>query len=83
MLGFTFNSIINTSHTVYSEYQRTYSSDMSLQNGIEELDHIFEELRPAGPSDMGKVMGRVMGKFKGQNIDGALVKQLVQKRLQG
>ena len=47
-----------------------------------EIEIIFADMKPAGPSDMGKVMGRVMGKFKGQNIDGKLVKELVQKRLQ-
>ncbi|MBX7057235.1 MAG: GatB/YqeY domain-containing protein [Leptospirales bacterium] len=36
----------------------------------------------ASAADTGKIMGQVMGRLKGQNADGALVKSLVQKRLQ-
>ncbi|ABZ94024.1 GatB/YqeY domain-containing protein [Leptospira biflexa] len=39
------------------------------------------ELNAAGPQDMGKVMGKVMAKFKGQNIDGSKVSSLVKQAL--
>lgn len=45
------------------------------------LDRVFEAMKPAGPSDMGKVMGSVMKELKGQNFDGALVKTKVEARL--
>ncbi len=46
------------------------------------IEQAIQEIQPSSPSDMGKIMSRVMGSFKGQNIDGALVKTLVQARLQ-
>ncbi|TGL74166.1 GatB/YqeY domain-containing protein [Leptospira jelokensis] len=39
------------------------------------------ELSATGPQDMGKVMGKVMAKFKGQNIDGSKVSSLVKQAL--
>jgi len=45
------------------------------------LDSIAAELT-AGGGAIGKVVGRVMGHFKGQNINGALVKERVSNRLQ-
>ncbi|TGL18933.1 GatB/YqeY domain-containing protein [Leptospira yanagawae] len=39
------------------------------------------ELGASGPQDMGKVMGKVMAKFKGQNIDGSKVSSLVKQAL--
>ncbi len=47
------------------------------------LDQVVASMGNVGPSDTGKVMGAVMGKLKGQNVDGALVKELVSKRLAG
>ncbi|MCB1174708.1 MAG: GatB/YqeY domain-containing protein [Leptospiraceae bacterium] len=38
---------------------------------------VLESIKPAGPQDTGKVMGAVMGRLKGQNADGAIVKQVV------
>ncbi|TGL55220.1 GatB/YqeY domain-containing protein [Leptospira kemamanensis] len=38
-------------------------------------------LGAVGPQDMGKVMGNVMAKFKGQNIDGSKVSTLVKQAL--
>ncbi|MCB1324276.1 MAG: GatB/YqeY domain-containing protein [Spirochaetales bacterium] len=46
------------------------------------IDQTMERVKPAGPQDMGKIMGPVMGHFKGQNVDGNLVRELVQRRLQ-
>ncbi|MCB1308394.1 MAG: GatB/YqeY domain-containing protein [Leptospiraceae bacterium] len=46
------------------------------------VDEVCASVNPTGPSDMGKVMGAVMGKLKGQNVEGKLVKDLVQKKLQ-
>ncbi|GBF41819.1 YqeY-like protein [Leptospira ellinghausenii] len=39
------------------------------------------QLGASGPQDMGKVMGNVMAKFKGQNIDGSKVSSLVKQAL--
>ena len=47
------------------------------------LDEVWAKVNPTGPADMGKVMGPVMGRFKGQNIDGNKVRALVQARLNG
>lgn len=47
------------------------------------IDEIVAKVKPEGPKDMGKVMGPVMAKFKGQNIDGKLVNKLVSERLKG
>ncbi len=47
------------------------------------IDEVCAKVNPTGPGDMGKVMGPVMGRFKGQNIDGARVKELVQARIAG
>ncbi len=47
------------------------------------IDETFEKVKPAGPKDIGKVMGQVMARFKGQNIDGNLVNKLVRERLEG
>ena len=47
------------------------------------LDEVWAKVNPTGPADMGKVMGPVMGRFKGQNIDGNKVRALVQALLNG
>lgn len=48
---------------------------------VKVLDEVWAKVQPSGPGDMGKVMGPVMGRFKGQNIDGNVVRDLVQQRL--
>jgi hypothetical protein len=45
----------------------------------QEIDVVFDELKPASPKDMGRVMGSLMKKLKGR-ADGKLVQQLVQER---
>lgn len=45
------------------------------------VDEVFAKVNPTGPGDMGKVMGPVMGRFKGQSIDGTRVKELVQAKI--
>ncbi|MDF3821861.1 GatB/YqeY domain-containing protein [Leptospira sp. 96542] len=42
---------------------------------------VISELNAKGPQDMGKVMGMVMAKFKGQNIDGSKVSSLAKQAL--
>lgn len=42
---------------------------------------IIAEVKPAGPQDFGKVMGKVMAAFKGQNIDGNTVNRIVRSLL--
>lgn len=42
---------------------------------------VISEAGNLGPSDMGKAMGAVMGRLKGQNADGALVKKIVMQSL--
>jgi uncharacterized protein YqeY len=44
------------------------------------LDEAFAATGASGPQDMGKVMGFVMGKAKGQ-VDGGLVQKKVKERL--
>lgn len=45
------------------------------------LEKIIAEVKPAGPKDIGKVMGRVMAEFKGLNIDGSKVSAIVKSKL--
>ena len=65
---------------VLERYLPPAVSEAEIQQAI---DEIFEKVKPEGPKDMGKVMGPVMAKFKGQNIDGSIVRELVQTRLKG
>ncbi|MBE7438077.1 MAG: GatB/YqeY domain-containing protein [Spirochaetales bacterium] len=44
------------------------------------LDEVWLEVKPATAAESGKVIGKVMARLKGQNVDGALVKKLVQER---
>lgn len=44
------------------------------------LDQVFDEVKPLGPKDMGKVMKAAMARLGGQ-ADGKLVNQLVRQRL--
>jgi uncharacterized protein YqeY len=44
------------------------------------IDEAFAATGASGPQDMGKVMGFIMGKAKGQ-VDGGLVQQKVKERL--
>ena len=44
------------------------------------IDEAFAATSAAGPQDMGKVMGFIMGKAKGQ-VDGGLVQRKVKERL--
>ncbi|BDA79031.1 hypothetical protein LPTSP3_g19610 [Leptospira kobayashii] len=53
-------------------------SDEEIQNAVSKL---VKELGASGPSDMGKVMGKVMAEFKGQNIDGSKVSHYVKQAL--
>jgi len=46
-------------------------------------EEIIAEVKPAGPQDFGKVMGKVMAAFKGQNVDGTLVNRTVKSLLGG
>ncbi|TGL90648.1 GatB/YqeY domain-containing protein [Leptospira congkakensis] len=45
------------------------------------VNDVIVELNVSGAQDMGKVMGKVMAKFKGQNIDGSKVSSLVKQAL--
>jgi len=62
--------------------------EMYLPNevAIETIDAAIQDaiktLSAVGPSDTGKVMGKVMQNFKGQNIDGSKVSEAVKKALQ-
>ncbi len=57
------------------------SAEVSEEDISKAIDETIKEMKP-GPGDTGKVMGKVMNRFKGQNIDGSVVKQLVQQKLQ-
>lgn len=47
------------------------------------VEEVVRQTGAATAKDMGKVMGTVMAKFKGANVDGKLVNKLVQQRLTG
>lgn len=55
--------------------------EVSIETVKQIVDEAIESVKPAGPADMGKVMGFIMGRLKGQNVDGSVVKELVQTRL--
>ena len=42
---------------------------------------VISEIGAKSPSDMGKVMGKVMLEFKGKNVEGSVVSALVKKNL--
>lgn len=65
---------------IISTYLPASVSESEIRTCIEKA---IEELKPKGPSDMGKVMGKVMQEFKGKNIDGSLVSSLVKSMLSG
>jgi uncharacterized protein YqeY len=43
------------------------------------IEEVIAEVKPAGPQEFGKVMGKVMAAFKGQNVDGNTVNKLVRE----
>ncbi len=45
------------------------------------VQHVIDEVQPAGPRDMGKVMSKLMPKTKGR-ADGKLVSQIVKEMLE-
>lgn len=54
------------------------------QIGEDQILPVIEEVlskTEKDPRQAGKITGMVMGRFKGQNIDGALVKKLVEQKL--
>jgi len=61
---------------VLEAYLPASVSEDVLRKKIEE---VVAELKPAGPQDFGKVMGKVMAAFKGQNVDGNTVNKLVRE----
>ncbi|TGN18432.1 GatB/YqeY domain-containing protein [Leptospira idonii] len=63
---------------VIARYIPAEISDEEIQKAVEVA---IQELGAAGPSDMGKVMGKVMAVFKGQNIDGSKVSHHVKQAL--
>lgn len=46
-------------------------------------EEIIAEVKPQGPGDLGKVMGKVMAAFKGQSVDGTTVNKIVKSLLGG
>ncbi|EOQ90707.1 YqeY-like protein [Leptospira yanagawae serovar Saopaulo str. Sao Paulo = ATCC 700523] len=63
---------------IISRYIPKEVSEEEIGKATEEA---IVELNAGGPQDMGKVMGKVMAKFKGQNIDGSKVSSLVKQAL--
>ncbi|TGK18968.1 GatB/YqeY domain-containing protein [Leptospira fluminis] len=55
--------------------------EVSEEQILTALEKIIAEVKPAGPKDIGKVMGRVMAEFKGLNIDGSKVSAIVKSKL--
>ena len=65
---------------VLEAYLPAAVSEDAIQAAVEE---VVTQTGAATPKDMGKVMGPVMAKFKGENVDGKLVNKLVKQRLGG
>ena len=65
---------------VLEAYLPAAAGEDEIKKAIEE---VIAQTGASGPKDMGKVMGPVMAKFKGQNVDGKLVNKLVKERLSG
>ncbi|PJZ69500.1 hypothetical protein CH373_16265 [Leptospira perolatii] len=67
---------------VESEVLKSYlPPDVSEEEILKVLEKVILELKPSGPKDIGKVMGKVMAEFKGKNIDGSKVSALVKSKL--
>ena len=62
---------------ILSEFLPEQLSDEVLEQAVKD---VIEEMKPAGPGDMGKVMGKVMSGVKGK-ADGNRVRELVTKFL--
>jgi len=56
--------------------------EVSIETIEAAIQEAIQSLSAQGPSDTGKVMGKVMKNFKGQNIDGSKVSDAVKKALQ-
>ncbi len=65
---------------VLEAYLPAAVSEEAIQAAVEE---VVTQTGAATPKDMGKVMGPVMAKFKGENVDGKLVNKLVKQRIGG
>jgi uncharacterized protein YqeY len=63
---------------VISRYIPAEISESEIQSAVTKA---IGEMGAVGPSDMGKVMGKVMAIFKGQNIDGSKVSHIVKQSL--
>lgn len=53
---------------------------LSEQEILEEINKAFDEVRPTGMSDMGKIMGKVTPIFKGK-ADMSLVSKIIKEKL--
>ncbi|MCZ8342015.1 MAG: GatB/YqeY domain-containing protein [Leptospira sp.] len=60
---------------------RYIPKEISDEEIAKAVNQAIAELGASSPSDTGKVMGKVMGMFKGQNIDGSKVSFLVKQAL--
>ncbi|MCZ8155076.1 MAG: GatB/YqeY domain-containing protein [Leptospira sp.] len=63
---------------VISRYIPAEIGDVEIKKAVERA---IEEMGSVTPADMGKVMGKVMATFKGQNIDGSKVSSIVKQSL--
>lgn len=64
--------------TVIEEYLPQQLSEVELADLVEKA---IKELGASGPSDLGKVMGKIMAQARGR-ADGKLVQQMVREKLQ-
>lgn len=60
--------------------KRYLPEEVSEEQILKVVNEVFDKIKPSTPGEMGKVIGGVMSQFKGQNIDGNIVKKLVQNR---
>ena len=60
--------------------KRYLPEEITEEQILKIVTEVFDKIKPSTPGELGKVIGGVMSKFKGQNIDGNVVKKLVQNR---
>jgi uncharacterized protein YqeY len=66
----------------WSVIQNYLPAEVSIEKIQSSIQEAIQTLGAKSLSDSGKVMGKVMSGFKGQNIDGAKVSEEVKKALQ-
>lgn len=64
--------------SIIEKYLPEEVSEEEIQSNVQEA---IQSISPKGIQDKGKVMGFVMSKLKGKNVDGSKVSQIVERTL--